>query len=246
LAQHLDLPLVSAAQLDPDQFPYTLQYQSAGLCLQASAGKAGPVQVDFARGASLHRRKQGGGELIVKAIGGDRRNLPSVMDVTAGLGRDSFVLACKGYAMTLCERSPIIAALLDDGLARAQALVDEGAADAELLAVLQRMTLQPGDALLSLNSLSETACPDVIYLDPMFPASKKSALVKKEMQAFQQVVGEDDSGEALLLKALQLARHRVVVKRPSRAPHLADQKPSYSLSGKAVRFDVYALKAYPK
>jgi 16S rRNA (guanine1516-N2)-methyltransferase len=86
--------------------------------------------------------------------------------------------------------------------------------------------------------------PDVVYIDPMFPPSKKSALVKKEMRAFHQLVGADqDSGE-LLEAALEVAIHRVVVKRPLKSEYVTGKKPSYSLSGKAIRFDIYALKAF--
>jgi 16S rRNA (guanine1516-N2)-methyltransferase len=82
----------------------------------------------------------------------------------------------------------------------------------------------------------------VVYLDPMFPATQKSALVKKEMRLFQQLLhGPVDAAlDARLLRAArQAARLRVVVKRPARAQPLADTAPDYTLPGKAIRFDVY-------
>jgi 16S rRNA (guanine1516-N2)-methyltransferase len=84
--------------------------------------------------------------------------------------------------------------------------------------------------------------PDVVYLDPMFPHRKKSAAVKKEMRLFQQLLGSDDDADLLLEPALTLAKKRVVVKRPSGAPFLANKKPHIEMLGKANRFDVYLIQ----
>ncbi len=239
LADTLSLPAVS---LDTaGNYRYTLQFHDNGLCLQPMAGKTGPVRVDFEAGAVAHRRQFGGGELIIKAMGSHKHHFPTVVDATAGLGRDSFVLASRGYPVTLLERSAVIYSLLADGLARA-GTSDNG----ELVDIVSRMTLVAGDAKDYLSALSEQQAPDIIYLDPMFPESKKSALVKKEMQAFQAVVGADEGADSLLELALSKAIHRVVVKRPAKAPFLAQCKPSHSVTGKAVRFDIYALKAFAK
>lgn len=239
LARRLSLPLVAEAS----EAPYVLMYleNGQGLALQQTGKKApGPVQVDFDSAASTYRRTKGGGELLVKAVGGDKQNRPIVFDATAGLGRDSFVLASWGYPVTLSERSPIIAELLQDGLERG--LQSE---DPDVVDTVSRMQLNPGDSQTFLQQANGSDLPDVIYLDPMFPPSKKSALVKKEMQAFHHVVGKETDGiDELIAVALDHAVYRVVVKRPLKAEVLAGKKPSYSLKGKAVRFDVYVLKAY--
>jgi 16S rRNA (guanine1516-N2)-methyltransferase len=78
----------------------------------------------------------------------------------------------------------------------------------------------------------------------MFPASKKTAAVKKEMQAFQQVVGKDMDGEALLAAALNAAHYRVAVKRPRKGEPLPGVKPGFQLMGKSSRYDIYPLKAF--
>ena len=115
------------------------------------------------------------------------------------------------------------------------------AADPALQVIAERMQLQPGDAIDYLTGLPAPQYPDVIYIDPMFPESKKTALVKKDMRAFQQIIGADQDSEQLFAIALNTAKNRVVVKRPVKAQYLADKKPSFSLTGKAVRFDVYGL-----
>ncbi|MEH6910650.1 MAG: class I SAM-dependent methyltransferase [Oceanicoccus sp.] len=238
LAAELGVALVTAE----DDYPYLLVYSEGGLSIQQTGkNSAGPVRVDFAAGAANHRRKHGGGELIVKAVAGNKQHLPSVFDATAGLGRDSFVLASRGYSLTMCERSPVVAAILQDGLDRARL-----SGDTDLEEITQRMTLFKGNALDYLQKLTETDVPDVIVIDPMFPESKKSALVKKEMRAFHYVVGADSDSHQLLEQALTTARHRVVVKRPKKSDHLGGLKPNFSIEGKAIRFDIYSLRAFGK
>lgn len=197
-------------------------------------GAPGPVVVDFVGGAADWRRKHGGGrgQGVAKACGLKGGATPYVLDATAGLGRDAFVLAALGCRVGMIERSPLALALLEDGLARAMA-------DAEVSVIAARMCLYAGAAVDRLTGWADSP-PEVIYLDPMFPETKsKSALSKKEMQTFQQWVGPDEDADALLVPARRLATNRVVVKRPRHAPWLAQTKPSYSLEGDSVRFDCY-------
>ncbi len=197
--------------------------------------KLGPVFVDFVEGAVAHRRKFGGGrgQSIAKAVGLKAGANPTVVDATAGLGRDAFVLASLGCQVTMLERHPVVAALLADGLQRAQQ-------DSEIGSWMrERMSLRPGSALENLRQLGFT--PDVVYLDPMFPHRQKSALVKKEMRVFQSLVGADLDADALLPAALAVAGKRVVVKRPDYAGYLNEMKPGMSSETKSNRFDVYVI-----
>lgn len=197
----------------------------------------GAVFVDFVEGAVAHRRKFGGGrgQSIAKAVGLKAGATPLVVDATAGLGRDAFVLASLGCQVVMLERSPVVAALLADGLARAYA-------DPEIGHWMQeRMRLLPGPALQRLQEL--TIAPEVVYLDPMFPHKKKSALVKKEMRVFQSLVGPDLDADALLPAALAVASKRVVVKRPDYAGWLNEMKPSSAIETKSNRFDLYIQAA---
>ena len=200
--------------------------------------KQGLVFVDFVSGAVAHRRKFGGGkgQAIAKAVGLKSGVQLDVIDATAGLGRDAFVLASLGCNVTLVERSPVAAALLEDGLERAYLDFEIGEW------IQQRMQLQFGSGYEYLQSHQT----DVVYLDPMFPHKKKSALVKKEMRVFQGVVGADLDADDLLEVALNAARYRVVVKRPDYAPFLNDKKPTMSIKTKKNRFDVYVKQAIPQ
>ncbi|GAA5218188.1 class I SAM-dependent methyltransferase [Corallincola platygyrae] len=196
--------------------------------------KQGAVSVDFAGGGSRHRRLHGGGrgEAVAKAVGARGQSTPTVLDATAGLGRDAFVLASIGCHVTMLERSPVAAALLQDGLNRA--VMDSEIGDW----ISDRMTLIPG-ASSDLMSDWSGERPEVVYLDPMYPHRKKSAQVKKEMRLFQQLLGPDQDADALLAPALALATKRVVVKRPDYAPPLADKPSDAQIKTKTHRFDIY-------
>lgn len=234
LARDLKLPLLAGAEaLGADDF--LMIHDEHGLGLQP-AGRVLPVRVDFARGSLHWRRLHGGGESLVRAVRGRSRDALRVVDATAGLGTDSFVLASHGFSVLALERHPVVAALLADGLARAST-------EEELVAISARIQLRQCDAAHALRNWGADERPDVVYLDPMFPESPKSAAVNKAMRAFHELVGADTDADALLPLALDLARKRVVVKRPQRAPCLAGRAPSHQLSGKAVRFDVYAVGA---
>tara|TARA_R110001599_G_scaffold19848_1_gene75603 strand:- start:14013 stop:14807 length:795 start_codon:yes stop_codon:yes gene_type:complete len=235
LAKSLALPLFEPAS---DAVVLLLQVGEAGLSLQATGANApGAVRVDFVEGALAHRRQFGGGtgQMVAKAAGLRGSLRPSVLDATAGLGRDAFVLAALGCQVTMIERQPIIAALLADGLLRARA------AGGEVAEIACRMELIEADAITAMGSWG-AALPQVIHLDPMFPHRDKSALVKKEMRVFRPLAGDDLDAPALLEAALALASHRVAVKRPRKAPAITGRAPSAELSGQSSRYDIYGIQ----
>lgn len=195
--------------------------------------KLGGIYVDFVEGTMAHRRKFGGGrgEAVAKAVGIKKDYLPDVVDATAGLGRDAFVLASIGCKVRMVERHPVVAALLEDGLKRAYLDADIGEW------MQERMTLIHASSAQALTEI--TPPPDVVYLDPMYPHKAKSALVKKEMRVFQSLVGADEDADALLEPAMTLAKKRVVVKRPDYAEPLNNQPAHANVTTKNHRFDIY-------
>lgn len=216
---------------------YRLQQTSDRLALHDTHDpQTKPVYVDFTAGKARHRLNYGGGkeQAIAKAIGLHKIKQPHVVDATAGLGRESFVLASLGCRVTLLERNAMVHALLADGLKRAEQTDDDA-----LLSIINRMTLVAADAQDWLTAISGDEKPDVVYLDPMFPGRQKSALVQKEMRFFHEVVGADGDSAALLAVARQAALKRVVVKRPTPAPELNGVKPAFVIKGKTTRYDVY-------
>ena len=238
LAAELGLPCLASPLVDRDTVPLThlLVLTQERLELRELGPRApGPVHVDFTAGPSAHRRRFGGGrnQPLARAVGLKGGALPAVVDATAGLGRDAFVLACLGCTVQLVERSPIIAALLRDGLRRAEHDPDIGPLVAE------RLRLHVGDSGEYLRRLGEDQRPDVVYLDPMYPHRRKSALGGKEMRLLRRWVGDDDDAPTLLDAALACARRRVVVKRPRLASALAGPRPDVQITAPNTRFDVY-------
>lgn len=214
-------------------FPLLLQLSERYLGLYDKRTNAKAVYVDFVKGTLGYRRQQGGGrqQPLAKAIGLKTQPTLTVVDATAGLGRDAFVLACLGCEVHMLERSPVVAALLFDGLQRAQQCPQVGPL------IQQRLHGWHLDAQRGLPQWS----PEVIYLDPMYPSRPKSALVKKEMQLLHTLVGEDADSSNLLSLALHYAQRRVVVKRPQYAPSLGGMAPSFCIQSKKTRFDVYLV-----
>jgi 16S rRNA (guanine1516-N2)-methyltransferase len=197
-----------------------------------TGGDSAGLVIDFVGGAVGHRSRAGGGrgQALPKAAGFTKGQTPTVIDATAGLGRDAFLLASLGGHVTLIERSAEVHKLLEAGLATARAA---GSSAAEVAA---RMTLLQGDAKDLLRDLTA----DVVLVDPMHPARKKSSLVKKEMRLLRALVGADADALELMEIALRTARKRVVLKWPVHAAPLEGlPKPSHQIIGRTTRYDVF-------
>ncbi|HHJ35783.1 MAG TPA: 16S rRNA methyltransferase [Gammaproteobacteria bacterium] len=198
------------------------------------------ISIDFLKGSLAHRHRFGGGrgQAIAKAVGLKSAITPTVLDTTAGLAGDAFVLATLGCPITLIERSPILFCLLENALERAtlnetfQPITRQG---------FHIMQCDANDYIKEQRVKKQTA-PDVIYIDPMYPDRKKSALVKKDMQILQRLHGKDDNTDELLDNALSFAKKRVVVKRPAYAGPLNDRKPDTSIKSKKTRYDIYTIE----
>lgn len=239
IAAQLGLPI---SLQDADLILHISNRDGPGLSCPGLDPKA-QLKISFSSGSVHHRRQFGGGksQLIAKAVGIKSGVKPSILDVTAGLGRDAFVFASLGSKVTAVERSTVLLYMLNEAKTRAseQTLnIDE-----DLAEILGRLTIIGGEALDLLSS--ENSLPaEVVYLDPMFSERKKTAAVKKEMQILHELLDQDCCNESSLLeRALDHASHRVVVKRSRHAPSIDGPKPKYALRGKSTRFDIYPLKA---
>lgn len=190
-----------------------------------------PFCVDFVQGSFSKRleRATRGQEPIARAVGLKSGVELTVLDGTAGWGSDAFLLAKLGAHVIAVERSPVVLALLKDGIERARTRYPD-----------VNITLQQGDTVDYLEGLKNF--PDVIYLDPMFPEREDAALVKKPLQLLQDLLGEAQDGNVLVEKALGLLDKglvkRVVVKRPIKAPALV-REPHHIIDAGIIRFDVY-------
>ena len=187
---------------------------------------------DFSRLLPRLARGNLGGEHLVRAVKLKGVEEPFVVDATAGLGEDSFLLAAAGCRVLLYEKDPVIAALLRDAWERA-------ISDPATAPIAARMTVVEGDSIASLPTLDPP--PDVVLLDPMFPERKKTALVKKKFQLLHLLERPCENERELLDAAYAAKPKRIVIKRPAKGPYLAGVKPSYSFDGSAVRFDCIVL-----
>ena len=260
--QRLRLPVLIEPEISEyrlllcyDHGEWFLRDNGAAMAQGVKREPLGDLYLSFVTGAVKHRFMYGGGkgQDIAKAVGVTKRSalVPlHILDATAGLGRDAFVLASLGCRVELCEENPIVQFLLEHALSYGiQQLESQVDSDVQLVNVLQRMSCYFENSITHMQNSDKHW--DVIYLDPMFPERNKSAKVKKEMQYLQLLLDHDvepnekNALDSLLLEtALQANCSRVVVKRPSHAPCLAASKqPSHAIKGKSTRFDVYALKA---
>jgi len=238
LGTQLSVPLLPAEYAPQDFCQFLLFYQDARLRLRSTAeGASGAVCVDFDSNSLQYRQRHPAQpEALLKAAAVKQGHMTRVLDATAGFGLDAYLFAASGSVVTLCERSRILHALLDDGIRRASESSDERVRQA-----VSRMHLHSGDSLTLMQAQWQER-PEIVYLDPMFPErKKKSAKVKKNMFLLQQLLHGNEDAPGLLAQALTLAVKRVVVKRPRHAPFLDGHAPGFTLEGKSSRFDVYPI-----
>lgn len=196
--------------------------------------EAGHLEIDFFSKKMRYRMQHinKAQEPLLRALGWKSTEQKSVLDMTAGLGRDACMLFFAGFNVTMFERNPILQLLL------ANALSELPSEDFS-----QQFILEKEDSIVYLRRMIELnlAAPfaDAIYMDPMYPERKKSALVKKELRIIRNLVGADLDSESLLLMAIESGVPRVVVKRPKGATFVADKKPNHSVESPNTRFDVY-------
>ena len=216
-----------------------LYYDALGLSLKSTVDEnSSPSRVDFQHPRIQHRlatstRSEG----LLKAVGLDKNSSQfSVLDATAGMGVDAYMLAASGCRVLMLEKSGIMAALLHDGLKRGR-----NSGDTRLCQELQNLTLKRVDSndYLELIKAGQEETVDVITLDPMFPPRQKSAKVKKTMALMQEFLPPNEDIESLLGKACECAAKRVVLKRPGKMSKQPDPKPDFQIPGRACHFQVF-------
>ena len=183
--------------------------------------------IDF---GSADYRARGGKEYLVKAF----KNLENktIYDLTAGWGRDSWLLAYKGFNLIMLEKNPYLYILLKQGL-------DLANKNPKIFNISQRMKVIFSNSLDFLKN-NELELNSAIYLDPMYPESKKTALVKKRMQILHSLLQvETENNDELLLFSLKSKAKKIIVKRPKNAEFLANLKANSSISSPNTRYDIY-------
>lgn len=251
LSELWQLPLIKRYEANnckenpPADFSLKVTEQPHQIVLQPHCFDSGPITIDFRTGKARHRLNFGGGKKqpLARAIGLGHKNQPSqpltVCDATAGFGKDAWVLASLGCKVTALERCPWLFGMLKQAVCDARN-------DREIADITQRVESLNVDSADWLRTTKTKL--DVVYMDPMYPASDKSASVKKDMQALQRLLGTDTDSSALLDAAMGTARWRVVVKRPKRAPPIAsavaglEHSPVSNITSVNTRYDIYSVK----
>jgi 16S rRNA (guanine1516-N2)-methyltransferase len=237
----LEIPTAESGRLD--EFTHLLLLDETGLSLQSLLSKSGaikrlPTRVDFADPTLNYRRQTSGKQQgIAKAVGLNRHEPMHVLDLTAGLGKDAFILASLGCRLTMLESSPLIFSLLNDGLLRAKQ-----SEDAELREIVERMVLHhvPAEDWLQAIDKGESPKPDVIYLDPMFPARNQQAAVKRDISLLQEVLPVATEPDTLLEAAIACKVKRVVLKQPGSKPSGKHYRASFIVPGKSAYFEIFS------
>lgn len=229
LSEEINVPIVSLAEAAKEDCLY-LKYTERGLVLTDGKLELIGDLKDMARRVKKSNLQS---EMLVKASKIKSTDHPLIaVDATAGLGEDSLLLAAAGFTVYLYEYDKVIAALLEDSLIRARKIP-------ELSSMAGRMILKKEDSTVALRNLDFT--PDVLLLDPMFPERNKSALIKKKFQLLQKLENPCSNEEELLEAALSSKAHKIIIKRPLKGPKLAGAKVSYSIEGKAIRYDCIVI-----
>ena len=190
------------------------------------------LKCSFIEGPILHRLKygKGRGQNLAKAVGFKFNKNRTIIDATAGLGYDAFILASLGANVTLIERSEKIYDLLKDAISEAKLY------GGEISKIVNRMDLLFGDS----KDILPNIAPEVVLIDTMYKERKKSALVKSDMRLVREIVGSDSDHVDLINVALKNASKRVVIKQPRYAETLDNIKAcSHQILGKTIRYDVY-------
>ena len=237
LAKQLGLPFNDNGAASDDNWCLLVSAEQRTLIRPDGA----KMNIDFTQGkAALRQAQPSKDQSLVRALGlhklneAQRRSI-HVIDATAGLGQDGWIIACQGCKTTLLEQSSLVAAMLHHAIeyAARQPTLASIANHVEVINVRSQDYLAQADNVIK---------PDIIYLDPMFPSKKKQAKVKKGMQFLQALLPETDNRH-LLKHALDAATNRVVVKRPTGADVIAGTEnwggQLTTVETDATRFDIY-------
>lgn len=190
------------------------------------------LRIDWLSADVRRRVLAGKRQLLPRALGLHKKTDLIIADATAGLGRDGFTLAALGARVIMIEREPLLVTLLRDAVEKTCNCAERWASQAA-----GRIEVVESDARDWLRNTATTF--DAVHLDPMYPDDGKAALPQKAMQMLRELTHDDDDAPGLLQAARNSAASRVAVKRPTKAPWLAEQRPDATVSATQARYDIY-------
>ena len=134
-----------------------------------------------------------------------------ICDVTAGLGRDSYLLSQLGYSLISIERHPVLMTLFAEARERCD------------------NNLFPDWHLLFGNCedlLQSNIAPDTIYFDPMFE-NRKKAMTQKYTQVIRHYCQDsaDNTTYEFLYTYCKDNKKRLIIKQPTTGASKSFSKP---------------------
>ena len=145
----------------------------------------------------------------------------TLLDCTAGYGRDSYILRLMGFNVTMIENSPVMSLLLNYALKKLKLL---------------NFKMYHGNSYDYLNHSEKNY--DYIYIDFMFDKLKKNSLSSKNDETLKLVSFQENNKNNLIRLAIKKSNSRVVVKEPKHS--LSDiLKPEYTIKTKLLNFNIY-------
>ncbi|RZF20721.1 hypothetical protein DAY19_12100 [Halobacteriovorax vibrionivorans] len=225
-----------------DEVSYYLDFNGEQLSL-IDLKKSSKLTLDWAKELKSHLKKRYAvtKEPLFRALKlkGDDLAHNQIIDATMGTGKDACLLLSFKCNLICFERNPYVFAL---GL---WAYLQACASDDEMIAQAfkNQMRLEYGQAYSSEIPAGYDRC----FYDPMYESGKsktKSALSRKEMETFKELVGSDQD-QATILSELCKKFKLVCFKRPLKAPNLElpddsrCQKVVYT--GKSTRYERYFI-----
>lgn len=189
------------------------------------------VRLNWMRQWDVHVRKNYSlaREPLAKALG-LKRSVPSlVVDLTAGTGKDAVLICSFGAKVVAFERNATVFTLL---AYEYQKLLRQRPEHP----LIERLSLNWGEfnAELAIDQVS------AFYFDPMYEQLKKKRTAKprKEMVAFENLIGADEDQMKFAQLMMQLSPRKLIIKRPLKAPVLLEKR-NVCFEGKTTRYDLY-------
>ena len=145
----------------------------------------------------------------------------TLLDCTAGYGRDGYILRSMGFNVTMIENSPIISLLLNDALKKLK---------------LSDFIMYHGNSYDYLSHSEKYY--DYIYIDFMFNKLKKNSLSSKNDETLKLISFQENDKNNIIRLAIKKSNSRVVVKEPKNS--LSNiLKPEYTIKTKLLNFNIY-------
>lgn len=215
-----------------EDYDYIFIYENEILYLKDCNLDLPAISSNFSDGTSSFRIKNIGiNQDLFRAVG-INKDTKTIVDTTAGLGKDSFLFSLYGTNIIMLEQNSLIYNITKDAINRA-------VNNKELSNFVKKIQFFNCNSIDFLKN--NDVKPDCVYLDPMFPKTNKNALSKKEMQIFHNLAFYGNN-EELFNVSMEKTKNRVVIKRKINSEYLVNKEPDFKIKGRVIRFDIYLKK----